>query len=87
MQRKDFVDDRVEKLMIFSFGQPKGKNTDKGYRAYTMLKTSNSLQTESQRAYLNMRHELINFPPRPGFICRVGSCRFISRQSALIVWL
>ena len=27
--RKDFVDDRVEKLMIFSYGQPKDKNTDR----------------------------------------------------------
>ena len=29
MQRKDFVDDRVEKLTIFSYGQPKDKNADK----------------------------------------------------------
>ena len=29
VQRKDFVDDRIEKLIIFSCGQPKGKNTDK----------------------------------------------------------
>ena len=28
VQRKDFVDDRVEQLTIFSYGQPKGKNTD-----------------------------------------------------------
>ena len=29
VQGKDFVDDRVEKPTIFSYGQPKGKNTDK----------------------------------------------------------
>ena len=34
MQRKDFVDDQVEKLTIFSYGQPKGKNTDK-YNVHT----------------------------------------------------
>ena len=40
MQCKDFVDDRVEKLTMFSYGQPKGKNTDKGYRAHMMIETS-----------------------------------------------
>ena len=29
VQREDFVHDRVEKLKIFSYGQPKGKNTGK----------------------------------------------------------
>ena len=28
VQHKDLIDDRVEKLMVFSYGQPKGKNTD-----------------------------------------------------------
>ena len=81
-----FVNDRVEKLMIFSYGQPKGKNMDKGYTAHTMLETSNSLQTEPQRADLNKGCELISCPPHPVFVYRVGACRFISRQSALIVW-
>ena len=55
----------------------------KGYRAFETL---NSLQKEPQRTDLNMRCELINRPPRPIFICCVGTCRFISMQSALIVW-
>ena len=29
LQRKDFVDDRVEKLTILSYGQPKDENTDR----------------------------------------------------------
>ena len=29
VQRKDFVEDRVVKFTIFSYGQPKGKSTDK----------------------------------------------------------
>ena len=29
LQHKDFVDDQVEKFMTFSYGQAKGKNTDK----------------------------------------------------------
>ena len=58
----------------------------KGYRAHTMLETSNALQREPQRADLNVRYKLISCPPRPVFICRVGACGFISRQSALIVW-
>ena len=37
MQHKHFVDDQVEKLTIFSYGQPKGKSTDKGYRTHMML--------------------------------------------------
>ena len=86
MQHKDFVDDRVEKLTIFSYGQPKNKNTDKGYRARMMLETLNLLQTEPQRADLNMRCELVSHLPRPVFICLVGACGFISRQSALIAW-
>ena len=40
----DFVNDQVEKLTIFSYGQPKDKNTGKGY---TLLKMSNALHTES----------------------------------------
>ena len=51
-----------------------------------MLETSNSLQREPQRADLNIRCELISRPPRPVFICHVGACGFISRQSALIAW-
>ena len=51
-----------------------------------MLETSNALQREPQRADLNMRHELISCPPHPVFICCVGACGFISRQSALIAW-
>ena len=38
VQRKDFVDDRVEMLAIFSYGQPKGMNTDK-YRKLWLLST------------------------------------------------
>ena len=62
------------------------KLIDKGYRAYTMLETSNSLQRELQRADLNTRCKLISRPPRPAFICHMGTCGFISRQSALIAW-
>ena len=51
-----------------------------------MLETLNMLQREPQRADLNIRCELISCPPRPVFICRVGACEFISRQSALIAW-
>ena len=58
----------------------------KDYRVHTMLEMSNLLQREPQRADLNMRRELISCPPCPVFICRVGACGFISRQSALIVW-
>ena len=29
VQRKDFVEDQVVKLTIFSYGQPKSKSTDK----------------------------------------------------------
>ena len=47
MQCKDFVDDLVEKLMIFSYGQPRVRIlVIKGYRAHTMLEMSNSLQRE-----------------------------------------
>ena len=84
MQCKDFADDRVEKLTIFSYGQPKDKS--KGYRAYTILETSNMLQSESQWADLNIKCELIRCLPHPVFISRVGACRFISKQSDLIVW-
>ena len=84
MQHKDLIDDRVEKLTIFSYGQPKGKNTDKGYRTHTMLETSNLLQREPKRSDLNTRRELISRLPRPVFICRVGVGGFISRQSTLI---
>ena len=35
MQCKDFVDDQVEKLPIFSYTQPKDENTDKSYRAHS----------------------------------------------------
>ena len=53
MQCKDFIDHQVEKFMIFSYGQPKGKNAEsvssKGYRAHTMLETLNSLQREPQQ--------------------------------------
>ena len=80
VQRIDFVDDQVVKLTIFSYGQPKGKSTvSKGYKAPTMLETSNPLQKEPQQAGLNMRREVISRPPRPVFICRVGTCGFISR--------
>ena len=58
----------------------------KGYRADTMLETSNVLQREPQRADLNMRRELISHLPHPVFIFHVGTCGFISRQSALIAW-
>ena len=51
-----------------------------------MLETSNVLQREPQWADLNIRRELISRPPRPVFICRVGACGFISRQSALLAW-
>ena len=64
----------------------KGKNTDKGYRAHMMLETSNALQREPQMADLNIRHKLISCSPRPIFICCVGACRFITRQSVLIAW-
>ena len=50
-----------------------------------MLETSNLLQREPQRADLNTRHKLISHPLHPVFICHVGACGFISRQSA-IVW-
>ena len=83
MQRKDFIDD---KLTIFSYGKPKGKNTDKGYRARMVLETSNTLQRKPQLAELNMRYKLLIHPPRPVFIYHVGTSRFISRQSALIAW-
>ena len=29
LQCKDFLDDQVEKLMVFTYGQPKSKYTDK----------------------------------------------------------
>ena len=67
VQRKDF-NDQVEKLTIFSYGHPTGKNTNKGYRAYTMLETLNSLQREPQRVDLNARHVLISRSPCPVFI-------------------
>ena len=86
MKHKDFVHDRVEKFKIFSHGQPMGKNTDKGYRAYTIVETSNALQRELQWTDLNMRCKLISCLPHPVFIFRMGSCGFISRQSALIAW-
>ena len=40
-----FVDDRIEKLMIFSYGQPKGKYTSesKSYKVNTMFVMSNVL--------------------------------------------
>ena len=57
----------------------------KGYRAHTMLETSNSLQREPQRADLNMRREVITRPPRPVFICHVDACGFISRQWASLI--
>ena len=71
--------DRVEKLKIFGYGQLIGKNTDKGYRAHTMLETSNTLQREPQPADLNMRRELISCPPCPVFIFRMGEYGFIIR--------
>ena len=52
---------------------------DKGYRAHTMVETSNALQREPQRADLNLRRERISHPPHPVFIFHVGACRFISR--------
>ena len=58
----------------------------KGYRAYKMLETLNSLQREPQQTDLNMRHKLISRLPRPVFICCVSICMFTSRQSALIAW-
>ena len=42
---------------------------------------------EPQRAGLNMRRKVISrLPSGPVFICHVGACGFISRQSALIAW-
>ena len=58
----------------------------KGYKANTMLEMLNALQREPQQADLNMRRELISCPSCPVFICHVGACGFISRQSALIAW-
>ena len=76
------VDDRVEKLMNFSYGQPRTL-IGKGYslRVHMIVKTLNSLQREPQRTDLNMRHKLISHPSRPFFICHVGVCRFISPYS------
>ena len=51
-----------------------------------ILETLNSLQREPQRADLNTRHKLISHLPHPVFNCHMGACRFISTQSALIVW-
>ena len=51
-----------------------------------MLEMSNELQREPQRADLNIRCELSTCLPHPVFVCHVGVCRFISRQSALIAW-
>ena len=75
VQRKDFVHDRVEKLKTFSYGQPKGKNTDE-VRAIEMLEKLNVLQREPQRADLNTRRKLISCPPRSFLISvwlRAGS--------------
>ena len=69
------VNDRVKKLTIFSYGQPKVRTLiSMGYRAHT-IKTSNLLQREPQRADLNTRRELIGRLPRPAFItwARAGS--------------
>ena len=42
VQHEDLINDRVEKLMIFSYGQPRVRILiGKGYRAHTMLKMSN----------------------------------------------
>ena len=62
MQRKDFVNDRVEKLTIliaiFSYGSQRvRKLIGKGYRAHMMLETLNSLQREPQQADLNTRRQ------------------------------
>ena len=80
MQHTDFVHDQLQKLKIFSYGQPKGKgkNTDKGNRAHTMLETLNALQGEPQWADLNMRCKLISRPPCPVFIFGVGHVRVVS---------
>ena len=53
MERKDSVNDEVEKLMIFSYGQPKHKKTV-SCRAYKMLEKLNSRQKERQQAHLNI---------------------------------
>ena len=88
MQHKDFVDDhKLRSSQSSAMGSQRVRILiSKGYRAHTMLEMSNSLQRELQQADLNTRHKLISRPPRPVFICRVGACGFISRQSALIVW-
>ena len=57
-----------------------------GCRAHAMLETSNTLQGKPQWAYLTIRHKLISCLPCPVFICCVGVCGFISRQSVLIAW-
>ena len=51
-----------------------------------MLEMSNTLQREPQQVDLNVRHELISCPPRLVFFFCMGTCGFISRQSALIAW-
>ena len=56
------------------------------YRAHTMFEMSNALPREPQRADLNTRRELISRPACLVFICRLGMCGFISRQSAFIAW-
>ena len=87
MQCKDFVDNRVDKLISSAIGSQRIKILiSKGYRAHMMLEMLNSQQREPQRADLNMRRELISCLPCPVFIWCVGECRFISWQSALIAW-
>ena len=62
-----------------SYGQPKGKNTDKDYRAHMMLETLNSLQIEPQRVdLLVVHHAQFSFTA----CVRAGSSAFIAWHNA-----